>query len=238
MPLFSSHHAPAPPNDLNAYERPNTEPIFMSLTSWQPKRRRSGFVDNGGEYLTSWYVGRITEDAVRNTYPPIAFFKVLDGAVIGCATRHWNAEWTTLPDSFTIHSWRHEPRFRWRTKGPSIRMGALLLHPHWTRETKITGWKRDRWFSMSTVMYIWPSRLLRSRSLWVSGGGSIFLPLNLSITRQDSKFPLSRLAQIPTITTIPILSLYKTVIFCKSVCCNYLDVMLHVTKIVRVCGIT
>jgi len=64
MPLFIPHHAPAPPCDRNAYERLNTEPIFMSLTSWQPKRRRHGIVDNGGEYLTSWYVGRITEDAI------------------------------------------------------------------------------------------------------------------------------------------------------------------------------
>lgn len=85
------HHAPAPPHDRNAYERPNTEPIFMSLTSWQPKRRRAGVVDNGGEYLTSWYVGRISEDAVRKIDFPVAF-KVIDVAVIGCATRHWNAE--------------------------------------------------------------------------------------------------------------------------------------------------
>ena len=103
MPLFSPHHAPAPPNDPSAYDRPNTEPIFISLTAWQPKQRRRGLVDNGGEYLTSWYVGRITEDAVRKTYLPLAFLKVIDGTVIGCATRHWNAERTKLPDSFTIY---------------------------------------------------------------------------------------------------------------------------------------
>ena len=77
MPLFIPHHAPAPPHDRNAYERLNTEPIFMSLTSWQPKRRRPGAVDNGGEYLTSWYVGRISEDAVRKTYLPNRFLKLL-----------------------------------------------------------------------------------------------------------------------------------------------------------------
>jgi len=64
LPLFIPNHAPAPPHDRNAYKRPNTEPIFMSLTSWQPKRRQAGLVDNGGEYLTSWYVGQIAEDAV------------------------------------------------------------------------------------------------------------------------------------------------------------------------------
>ena len=46
----------------------------MCLTSWQPKRRRPGIVDNGGEYLTSWYVGRIAEDAVRKTYLSKAFY--------------------------------------------------------------------------------------------------------------------------------------------------------------------
>jgi hypothetical protein len=64
----------------------------MSLTSWQPKRRQAGSVDNGGEYLTSWYVGRIAEDAVCKTDLPIAFIKVIDVTVIGCATRHWDAE--------------------------------------------------------------------------------------------------------------------------------------------------
>jgi len=67
MPLYSPHHAPAPPHDRNAYDRPSTEPIFVSVTSWQPRRRRPGTIDNGGEYLTSWYVGRIAEDAVRET---------------------------------------------------------------------------------------------------------------------------------------------------------------------------
>jgi hypothetical protein len=76
MPLFIPNHAPAPPHDRNAYKRPNTEPIFMSLTSWQPKQRGAVQVDNGGEYLTSWYVGRIAEDAVRKTDLPNRFFKV------------------------------------------------------------------------------------------------------------------------------------------------------------------
>jgi len=63
LPLFTPHRAPAAPHDLNAYNRPDTEPIFICLTSWQPRRRR-GFPDNGGEYLTSWYVGRIAENAI------------------------------------------------------------------------------------------------------------------------------------------------------------------------------
>jgi len=68
MPLFSLHRAPAPPHDRHAYERPNTEPIFVSLKAWSPKRHRPGIVNNGGEYLTMWYVGRIAENAVRNTH--------------------------------------------------------------------------------------------------------------------------------------------------------------------------
>jgi len=65
MSLFSPHHAPAPPHDPNAYERPSVEPIFISLLSWQPRRARSGIIDNGGEYLITWYVGRIAENAVQ-----------------------------------------------------------------------------------------------------------------------------------------------------------------------------
>lgn len=47
-------------------------------------------MDNGGEYLTSWYVGRIAENAVRKDLPSSSF-KVIDGAVIDFATRDWNA---------------------------------------------------------------------------------------------------------------------------------------------------
>jgi len=65
MPLFSPHHAPAPPQNPNAYEHPNIEPIFISLSSWQPKRARPGRIDNGGEYLITWYAGRIAENAVQ-----------------------------------------------------------------------------------------------------------------------------------------------------------------------------
>ena len=79
-------------------------------------------------------------------------FKVIDSAVIGCAAGHWDAKWTKLPELFTIYRWRDEPRFWWGAKGPSIRLGGLLLHPHWTRETKITDWEGDRWFNMSMVM--------------------------------------------------------------------------------------
>jgi len=45
------------------------EPIYMTITASQPKRTRSGQArDEGREYLTTWYVGQIPEDAVSISY--------------------------------------------------------------------------------------------------------------------------------------------------------------------------
>lgn len=173
MPLFSPHHAPAPPHDRNAYERPSTEPIFVSLISWQPKRSRPGTVDNGGEYLTTWYVGRIAENAVRKRYIPRMFFKnkLLMATVIGSAKRYWNAGWTKLRESFAIYWRRFGARFRRGENGPSLHMGSLLFHSHWTRETKIRDWKEgDGWFIHYSLLYavidVSDVSNFRSRSLW------------------------------------------------------------------------
>ncbi|KAI0354272.1 hypothetical protein OH77DRAFT_1426340 [Trametes cingulata] len=63
FPLIMPTHAPSPPNspDRSRY-LPCSEPIYVNLQRWQKKRG-----DNGGEYLTFWYVGQIPEDAVVET---------------------------------------------------------------------------------------------------------------------------------------------------------------------------
>lgn len=62
LPLHSPTCAPAPPDDPDAYLRLNTEPILVTLTSWSAGGR--GRRKHPGEYLTSWYVGQIPEDAI------------------------------------------------------------------------------------------------------------------------------------------------------------------------------
>ncbi|CAA7262029.1 unnamed protein product [Cyclocybe aegerita] len=68
LPLINRTHQPTSPqvHDYDSYY--NTEPVFMSLTSWRPRRRRNGTMERyGGEYLTTWYAGMIEEDAVAET---------------------------------------------------------------------------------------------------------------------------------------------------------------------------
>ncbi|KAF9484164.1 hypothetical protein BDN70DRAFT_798276 [Pholiota conissans] len=68
MPLFNPTRQPHSPEDTDGDLKPNTEPIAVTLTSWKPKTTRQGEpYDSGGEYLTTWYVGRIPEDAVKDT---------------------------------------------------------------------------------------------------------------------------------------------------------------------------
>jgi hypothetical protein len=67
LPLHIHTNAPIPPNSPpNAHLRPTTEPIFVTTHAWAPRRKRK-WQDNGGEYLTMYYVGQIAEDAVRVT---------------------------------------------------------------------------------------------------------------------------------------------------------------------------
>lgn len=69
LPLLIPSNAPSPPG--SGYRRghvTNTEPIYISIMSWRPRRRARIAApgdDNGGEYLTFWYVGQIPEDAVH-----------------------------------------------------------------------------------------------------------------------------------------------------------------------------
>ncbi|KAF8900424.1 hypothetical protein CPB84DRAFT_1815380 [Gymnopilus junonius] len=65
LPLLNPTRQPTAPN--TQYHELNTEPIFMTIASWSPKTRNGRVYDNGGEYLTTWYVGEIPEDAVHET---------------------------------------------------------------------------------------------------------------------------------------------------------------------------
>ncbi|PPQ95772.1 hypothetical protein CVT26_015912 [Gymnopilus dilepis] len=65
LPLLNPTRQPsapeAPPSELN------TEPIFITIASWGPKYHDGRLRSPGGEYLTSWYVGEILEDAIPET---------------------------------------------------------------------------------------------------------------------------------------------------------------------------
>ncbi|KAG7443240.1 uncharacterized protein BT62DRAFT_1009426 [Guyanagaster necrorhizus] len=58
FPLYKVTRAPAPPKDPGARESPHTEAVYVSVRSWGPKKH-----DEGGEYFTFWYVGKIGPDA-------------------------------------------------------------------------------------------------------------------------------------------------------------------------------
>jgi hypothetical protein len=71
MPHWGPHHAPDP--SQNKYVNPTCEPIFVTTMYW-PRRYRNNAngqpeqVSYGGEYIITWYLGRIAEDAV-STFP-------------------------------------------------------------------------------------------------------------------------------------------------------------------------
>jgi len=64
LPLLNPTHQPVPPHLREDADWLNTEPMYVTLTSWHPRRRRNGVVEvHGGEYLTMWYAGQISEEA-------------------------------------------------------------------------------------------------------------------------------------------------------------------------------
>lgn len=69
LPLFLPTNAPLPPAERALPAQPCTEPFYVSTQAWGPRRRlrpddRHYPGDDGGEYLTFWYVGQIAQDAV------------------------------------------------------------------------------------------------------------------------------------------------------------------------------
>ncbi|KAF9458694.1 hypothetical protein BDZ94DRAFT_1270016 [Collybia nuda] len=63
LPLYTNTRAPAPPDDKLRALRKNTEPVFLSLMSWRARSTHPHRERPAGEYLTTWYVGQIPEDA-------------------------------------------------------------------------------------------------------------------------------------------------------------------------------
>ncbi|KIM41860.1 hypothetical protein M413DRAFT_445070 [Hebeloma cylindrosporum] len=68
LPLMNPTRQPPVPGASEQSMILNTEPIYMTITASQPSRTRAGQLrDLGREYLTTWYVGQIPEDAVAET---------------------------------------------------------------------------------------------------------------------------------------------------------------------------
>jgi len=66
MPVYNPSRAPAPPGKTSMYEQANTEPIYVTTTAWREVRNIQGpDASLGYEYLTTWYIGQIPDDAVR-----------------------------------------------------------------------------------------------------------------------------------------------------------------------------
>ncbi len=64
LPLYTESNAPHSPQDVQARNRPNTEPIYTTITSYDAVVRRGRMIRPPGEYLVFWYVGQIPENAV------------------------------------------------------------------------------------------------------------------------------------------------------------------------------
>ena len=68
MSHFGPCHAPVPPGQRDGYYRSHSEAIYITTMAWAPRKRRNGEIEQGGEYLTHWYLGEVGENAVR-TWP-------------------------------------------------------------------------------------------------------------------------------------------------------------------------
>ena len=70
LPVLMPTNAPGAPSvpreHQRAYRLPSTEPIYITSTFWSKQRLGQVIESGGGHYLTFWYVGQISEDAVRS----------------------------------------------------------------------------------------------------------------------------------------------------------------------------
>lgn len=66
LPLYIPSQAPRSPSQPRDQWVRNTEPIYVTTQYWAPRKRRgSTSYDQGGEYLSFYYVGHLTEDTVN-----------------------------------------------------------------------------------------------------------------------------------------------------------------------------
>jgi hypothetical protein len=82
MPICNPCRQPVALHQEEAYNKQpfNAEPIFFTLSAWQPGRKRGRSIcESGGEYLTTWYVGEIDEGVVRLI---ISSLLVADGLIL------------------------------------------------------------------------------------------------------------------------------------------------------------
>ncbi|KAF9555735.1 hypothetical protein CPC08DRAFT_620126, partial [Agrocybe pediades] len=69
LQIYNPHRQPSG-KDTEEYDRRVPlciEPIYMTITPYFPKKLRNGGTRPGGQYLTTWYAGRIDEGAVAES---------------------------------------------------------------------------------------------------------------------------------------------------------------------------
>ncbi|KAF9262010.1 hypothetical protein L218DRAFT_960618 [Marasmius fiardii PR-910] len=67
LPMYMMTQQPLAPKDHGQFPMKKGEPIYMSTTFWSARYDLHGNMRNGGgEYIVSWYVGQIPENAVHH----------------------------------------------------------------------------------------------------------------------------------------------------------------------------
>ena len=68
MRVYNPSRAPAPPGREDLYSKPNTEPFYVTTFAWKEtdkKLKQDPEANLGYQYLISWYIGQISDGAVR-----------------------------------------------------------------------------------------------------------------------------------------------------------------------------
>lgn len=105
MPMHKPTRQPVAPEHKDTYWDPNIEPICVSTYSFGPTKRPGRHVDQGGEYITHWYIGEIPEDAVRATHIPKVpnpYFESTSRS--GTKTQEWPMKRPTWHTSFHLNA--------------------------------------------------------------------------------------------------------------------------------------
>ncbi|EEB95280.1 hypothetical protein MPER_05773, partial [Moniliophthora perniciosa FA553] len=67
FPIYMQHRQPLAPSDRNRPLQTVTEAIYITTMRWGPRWSYNRAVrDPGGEYIISWFLGSIPENAVRH----------------------------------------------------------------------------------------------------------------------------------------------------------------------------
>lgn len=104
MQVYNPSRAPAPPGKEDLYSKPNTEPFYVTTFAWKEtdkQLKQDPEANLGYQYFISWYIGQISDDAVR----PSRRYLILPLSIIKSRCRKRGLGYLWMRQTTRVNCW-------------------------------------------------------------------------------------------------------------------------------------